>query len=88
MIHRGLASVPAPNVMQIRYESLVAAPRATLDEIARFAGLRPSEDWHAEVATLTFRDRNDEWQAHLDASVVRTIEALQHDRLRQYGYVA
>ncbi|MGH9123781.1 MAG: sulfotransferase family protein [Acidimicrobiales bacterium] len=87
VIHRGLAAVAPARVMQVRYESLVAAPRSTLDQIAGFAGLRYSEAWKSEVARLAFRDRNEEWQSHLDAAVVRRIEALQHERLRQFGYV-
>jgi hypothetical protein len=87
VIRQGLATVAPENVMQVRYESLVATPRAVLDDIARFAGLGYSEAWKAEVARLPFRDRNDEWQSHLDAATVRRIEALQHDRLRQFGYV-
>ncbi|HEX3426115.1 MAG TPA: sulfotransferase [Acidimicrobiales bacterium] len=88
VIHQGLAAVPARNVTRVRYESLVSAPGETLEALAAFVGLRPVDAWRAEVAGLTFRDRNDEWQAKLDAAVVQQIESVQRDHLREYGYVA
>jgi len=85
-VDRGLATVAPENVMRVSYESFVANPQPVLDEVARFAGLGDDPSWRAEIDRISF-NHNEGWRAHLADAVVRQIEDIQHDRLRQHGYV-
>jgi len=82
----GLGDVPARQRHSITYEELIAAPRETLAEVARFAGLgdapRP-DDW---LSGVKFPNRNDAWRTALDAAAIDTIEAVEADELRRRGY--
>ncbi|HEY3240148.1 MAG TPA: sulfotransferase [Acidimicrobiia bacterium] len=84
----GLDAVPATQRLRVTYERFVADPHGTLDEVARFAGLAPSPAWDRVLGDLRFPDRNESWRHQLDAGAVRTIETVQGDHLRAYGYVA
>jgi len=83
----GLGQVEPPRRLRIAYEDFVSAPTDVLDEVAGFAGLPPSAEWHRRLATLSFPDRNETWRARLEPAVVRRIETFQDSHLREHGYV-
>jgi len=85
-ISTGLELVPSERRLRIAYEEFVAAPAVTLEAVAAFAGLAPSARWRADIAALSFPDRNEAWRSRLEPAVVRRIEALQHDHLEANGY--
>ena len=85
-IEAGLAAVPAAQVLELSYESFVAAPVETLEKVADFAGLAPSWAWRNRLAGLSFPNQNDGWRRKLDPGAVATIQAFQGETLRRYGY--
>jgi hypothetical protein len=85
-IAEGLAAVPAAQVLQVRYEALVRDPLTVLAEIAAFAGLPADPRWEAELAALSFPDKNETWRDRLDPAVIARVEALQAEALADHGY--
>jgi hypothetical protein len=87
VLEQGLAAVPAPRRLEIRYEALVAEPLATMRQLAAFAGLADRWDWVQELARLRYPNRNERWYSQLDPQVRSRIEAMQGDDLRRLGYL-
>lgn len=83
----GLASVPAAQRLDLRYEDFVAAPLDTLEQVARFAGLGPDPRWRRELRALRFPDRNEGWRQSLEPAVADRISAVQRAALGRYGYL-
>ena len=88
VIEQGLAAVPPSQQLQIRYETLVEQPLATLEGVAAFAGLADRPEWTAELHRLRYPDRNERWRERLEGEVRTRVEAIQYDELRRLGYVA
>jgi len=82
----GLDAVAPDRHLRMRYEEFVSAPRETLQRVAGFAGLAPSSHWQGRLDGLRFPDRNESWRARLDPAVIRRIEDVQAERLRDNGY--
>lgn len=86
-IATGLGAVAPDRRLRIAYEDFVSAPIDVLDDVARFAGLHPSPEWHRNLGELSFPDRNEVWRARLDPEVTNRIEAFQRIHLEANGYV-
>ena len=87
-IERGLGEVPSDRLLRLSYEELVASPIESVRHVGAFAGLPGDEGWLDRLSRLRFPDRNERWRRSLRASEVSTIEAIQGDTLRRYGYAA
>jgi hypothetical protein len=83
----GLGGVAPDRRLRIAYEDFVSHPTETLEEVACFAGLRPSAEWRKRLSALSFPDRNEAWRARLEDTVARRIEAFQQSHLEANGYV-
>jgi hypothetical protein len=82
----GLDPVPPEQVLRLRYEDLIAAPTERLGEVAAFAGLPPSEEWHRRVAAVRFPDRRETWRTTIPPEALGTVEEIQGTTLEAYGY--
>jgi hypothetical protein len=85
-IERGLQRVPSEQVLHISYEHLVASPLPSIRSIATFAGLPENRDWLKRVSQLRFPNRNEAWRERLSPAEIATIQDVQRDALKRYGY--
>jgi hypothetical protein len=85
-LEQGVRAVPDGQLIDLRYEEFVADPVGRLAEIADRAGLPADPGWLAELRRLSFPDHNESWRTELDAAALTTIEQVQRDTLRRYGY--
>ncbi|HYJ60561.1 MAG TPA: sulfotransferase [Actinomycetota bacterium] len=85
-MERGLEVVPGGQILRLRYEDVIAAPRARLGEVRAFAGLDDSAAWDAAIDHVRFPDRNDAWLDVLDPAARATIDEIQGSVLERYGY--
>jgi hypothetical protein len=85
-ITRGLNAVTPERHLRIAYEDFVAAPLATLETVAGFAGLAPDRSWQRGLERLRFPDRNDNWRTGLEPALVHRIEDIQGQHLEANGY--
>lgn len=86
-IDGGLQAVPARQRLEIRYEDLVEAPVAAVQQVAAFAGLAEDAGWTAELGRLRHPNRNEAWRDKLPTDVRALIEGLQLIELRRLGHV-
>jgi len=83
----GLHGVQPARHLRLRYEDFVAAPTATLEHVAAFAGLEsrsglePGTGGTPVPPTATSRGWN-----KLDPHLVHRIETDQADKLKEHGY--
>jgi len=82
----GLARVPERQRLTISYEQLVRDPHGTLSGVALFAGLDPAVAGAGWLDGVAFPNRNEAWRTRLDSAAIATIEAVEGDDLRRYGY--
>lgn len=85
-MEEGLLHVPADQVLRLTYEELVGDPFARLDDVARFAGLAPSTEWRRRLGEIGFPNRNQAWAGGFDPAALATVEGVQRESLRRYGY--
>lgn len=85
-ITRGFNAVAPERRLRIAYEDFVASPFATLETVARFAGLSPDPRWQGDLRLLRFPDRNENWRTQLVPALVRRIEDIQEEHLKANGY--
>jgi hypothetical protein len=85
-IERGLQGVPSEQVLHISYEQLITSPLSSVQSVAIFAGLPKNHDWLNRVSELSFPNRNEAWRARLSPAEIATIQDVQRDALRRYGY--
>ncbi|HVX45602.1 MAG TPA: sulfotransferase [Mycobacteriales bacterium] len=83
-IERGLAVFPG--ALRIRYEDLLADPGVVLDEIAGYCGLAPDRRWRDAVGGVAVAPAAETWRAQL-GSAADTVERIQAEKLRAYGYL-
>lgn len=88
-VERGLRQVSPSQVLQIRYEDLVAEPRVHLRAIFDFIGVDPDADpqYWASVERVRLRPSSGEWGRGLDATQRQTVLEIQDATLRRWGYV-
>src|SRR5205807_8263553 len=82
----GLARVPERQRLTISYEQLVRDPHGTLSGVALFAGLDPAAAGAGWLDGVVFPNRNEAWRTQLDDAAIATIENVEGDDLRRYGY--
>lgn len=87
-IRRGLESVPADQMMSLRYEQLTEDPVGMLQEVARFAGFTRNPEWERRLVSLQFDGRNDSWRRALSRKEIEFIECVQGEELRRFAYVS
>lgn len=85
-LEQGLARLPESNVLQLRYEDLVADPTATLTGIGEFCGLPSGRNWRRALSHVRLPNNNDKWRDRLGDSA-DLVEGLQAGWLRKYGYL-
>ncbi|MGH3095303.1 MAG: sulfotransferase family protein [Streptosporangiales bacterium] len=86
-LESGLAGVPTDQVLQIRYEDLVADPQDTLDRVGEFAGLAPGRPSRRALARVRLAQHADDgWPGRLGDAAER-VQAIQEGWLRKYGYL-
>jgi hypothetical protein len=71
--------------MEIRYENLVASPRETMSEVARFYGLQSDPDAMAHSVRVS-TERNGKWRSAWSLSERRDFEREAGDLLIELGY--
>ena len=86
-IEQGLQAVSPEQVLRVRYEQLVSSPIALARSVGSFVGLPESDDWLERVSRLRFPNRNEGWRHQLEPTEIATIEEIQGEKLRKYGYV-
>jgi hypothetical protein len=85
-IEEGLCTVPAGRQLELRYETLVDAPAATVMGVARFAGLDDHPGWRSELDRLSYPNKNEAWRDRLAPEVRQRVEAIQHADLVRLGH--
>jgi hypothetical protein len=85
-IANGLTAVPPDQLISLSYEEFVSEPVERLADIAARCGLATSAGWLAELRRLSYPDHNESWRTQLDPVALATIERVQRDTLRRYGY--
>lgn len=85
-IEEGLASVPAGQILRLRYEDLVMAPVDGFESIRAFLRLRPDPRWRRTLERIAIPDRVDRWREHLEPAVAERITTIQRAELGRYGY--
>jgi hypothetical protein len=71
--------------LEVRYESLVRDPRATLEAVTAFAGLAFDERMLDPAAHPVRPDARD-WRTQMEPDAVRHFEAIAGDQLHDLGY--
>ena len=85
-LDEGLGTVPASQVLHMRYEDLVADPLAVLARTIDFAGMRDDPDHRRRLGELSFPRQAGSWRRDLPPAALATIEAVQDQELRARGY--
>ena len=85
-IEAGLDRVPAGHVVSLAYEDFVASPIDRLSDIADRSGLATNGAWLTELRRLSYPDPKESWRTELDPAALATVEQVQRDTLRRYGY--
>ncbi|HET9601267.1 MAG TPA: sulfotransferase [Acidimicrobiales bacterium] len=85
-IECGATAIPPDQLVSLRYEDFVADPVGRLAELVERISLPASADWLRELRRLSYPDQNESWRVQLDAAALATIEHVQRDTLRRYGY--
>lgn len=83
-IEKGLAAFP--EALRIRYEDLLAEPASVLGGIADFCGLAADPRWDEAVARVAVRPAGEAWREKLGPAL-ETVERIQGEQLRAYGYL-
>ena len=78
--------MPAAQVMSLAYEDFVASPVDRLADIADRSGLATNGAWLTELRRLSYPDHKESWRTELDPAALATVERVQRDTLRRYGY--
>lgn len=89
-ISAGIKLIPDSQIMELRYESLVANPIETLRSVARFIDLDNIQEWLQHVREINFYNGN-KGRAIRDSIALNDadrylLERIQADMLRRYGY--
>lgn len=86
-VEHGLARLPAPNVLQLRYEDFVADPQSTLVRIGEFTGLPPGRHWRRAYGRVQLPTDDGSWRRRLGDAAER-VESFQAGWLRKYDYLS
>jgi hypothetical protein len=86
-VQAGLAMVPAEEVHELRFESLMAHPLDELRSILVFLGLSWSPKYEAAVRSLNLRGARVDWKTAWSEKQVSTVTREQHALLQELGYV-
>jgi len=85
-IERGIAGVPAGQVLRLSYEDFTTDPVGHLAQLSAGLGIPPSSAWLAEIDRLSYPTTTDSWRSTLTGDALATVERVQRDTLRRYGY--
>ena len=82
------AASPADRWLDVRYEDLIADPRATTKGLMDWLGLFWTPQFERGFGRCVFdRSRTEAFRRDLDPAALQLLEASLVDRLRQWGYV-
>ena len=84
-IRRSVAQLDADQVLQIRYEDLVADPASVAGDVARFAGLGESAAWRARLESRRRTPAARKFDK-LSDEVKETVTAIVTEELAAHGY--
>jgi hypothetical protein len=86
-IEKGIREIPPAQVMQLRYEELIAGePREIVRQIAGFIGLPCHRRWLDWVSSVPLFDANRRDRQSNDADEERLLQEIQGPTLVRYGY--
>jgi hypothetical protein len=81
------ALVPQEQWFDLRFEDVLADPRARFKELLEFAGLGNDATFERALARTEFRaDRRDAFRRSLDPATIAALEASLAEHLRAWGY--
>lgn len=81
------ALTPAQQWLDVRFEDVLADPKARFKEMLEFIGLDATPAFEQALARTTFRrDREDDFRRSLDPATVAMLEASLARHLRAWGY--
>ncbi len=81
------ASVPTADWLELRYEDLVADPRAAFQEMLDFSFLEWTAEFQRGFDRYVFDpDRMESYRADLGPRQVRLLDQVLGERLQRYGY--
>jgi hypothetical protein len=86
-VRAGLRRVPAGQLLELRYEDLMADPLGQVRRITEFLGLQFTPCFEAAVRGLQLRERPVAWKRHLKPDEVQTVTREQRTLLLELGYV-
>ncbi len=84
---RGLARVPTPYQIEVRYESLLEQPLVELEKMLEFMGLNTSPDYRRLVDSLKLSRRPPGWQDKWSDHDLEVVQEIQGPLLEQLGYL-
>lgn len=79
-------ALPQENYFEVKYETLVTAPRETMQAVLDFAQIKDSRPIVEEVCRTAQSDGIDSWRAELSASELETIRPYMAPMLGELGY--
>jgi hypothetical protein len=74
-------------LLELRYDHLVADSLGTMRTITDFAGLRWEEGFAARVAQIPMTSDDTRWRRTLDAEEQQLIDQTLHETLVQHGFI-
>jgi hypothetical protein len=86
-IERGLTSVATAQVLDIRFEDLVAAPVAEMKRVIEFLGLAASVDFERAITSLQLSVRPGAWRQSWNVEQIALVNREQAPQLARQGYV-
>jgi hypothetical protein len=72
--------------VRVRYEDLVKAPVATVEEVLRRVGLRADKEFLQSVERTPIHDATSSWKKAVTKDEIRVFEELLGPALRKFGY--
>jgi len=85
-IERGVVDLPVGRVLRLSYEDFATDPVGHLAQLSAELGVPPRPDWLAEIDRLSYPTTTDGWRSTLTGDALATVERVQRDTLRRYGY--
>lgn len=81
-----LKVLPSAQVLDVRYEDLMASPLEQIKRMLEFMELTMTADVETAVASLQLRPRRARWRSEWDAGTLQTVLGQQQQLLEQLGY--
>lgn len=79
-------SIPAGDLLEIRYEDLCQNPVKTFQEAVEFSNLEWSSQFETTINRFSLRNTNDKWKEDLSDTQQKILNECLSDALKKYGY--